>query len=83
MMSRTAATSSIATPVLLIRVISRTPNALMSVVKMMRTLPRITAFSAKSCVPGPVADELEERVDLRQGDLVRERDRGDASRSTR
>ena len=42
----TAATSSIATPALLIRAISFTPMALMIVVKMISAVPRITPLTA-------------------------------------
>ena len=42
-----------ATPVLLIRAISLTPIALMIVVKMISTVPRITALAAKSYLPVP------------------------------
>ncbi len=51
--SSTAATSSMKTPVLLIRAISFTPSALMTVVKTISTVPRITALMAKSYLPSP------------------------------
>jgi hypothetical protein len=45
-MIRTAATSSMSTPVLLIRDMSRTPNTFTSVVNRISALPRTTAFAA-------------------------------------
>ena len=51
--SSTAAISSMNTPVLLMRDISFTPSALISVVKRISTVPRITAFAAKSYLPSP------------------------------
>ena len=53
MISSTAAISSMKTPVLLMRDISFTPSALMTVVKMISTVPRITALAAKSYLPVP------------------------------
>ena len=53
MISRTAAISSMNTPVLLIRDISFTPRALITVVKMIRAEPRTTALAAKSVSPVP------------------------------
>ena len=44
--SSTAATSSMNTPALLMRAISFTPKALMTVVKMISTVPRSTALTA-------------------------------------
>ena len=51
--STTAAISSMKTPLLLMRDISFTPSALISVVKTIRTVPRITALIAKSLSPVP------------------------------
>ena len=51
--SSTAAISSMNTPVELICAISLTPIALMIVVKMISTVPRITALVAKSFSPVP------------------------------
>ena len=51
--SSTAAISSMNTPELLICAISLTPIALMIVVKMISTVPRITALMAKSYLPVP------------------------------
>ncbi len=53
MISRIAAISSMNTPVLLMRDISFTPRALITVVKMIRTEPRMTALAAKSFSPVP------------------------------
>ena len=41
------------TPVLLMRDISLTPSALITVVKTMSTVPRMTALMAKSLSPVP------------------------------
>ena len=51
--SSTAAISSMNTPLLLMRDISFTPSALITVVKMISTVPRITALAAKSYLPVP------------------------------
>ena len=51
--SRTAATSSMNTPALLIRAMSLTPKALIAVVKAMRMMPHSTALTAKSVGPVP------------------------------
>ena len=53
MISSTAAISSMNTPALLMRDISLTPSALISVVKMISAVPRITALMAKSYSPLP------------------------------
>ena len=53
MISSTAAISSMNTPVLLMRAISFTPSALITVVKTIRIVPRITALMAKSYLPVP------------------------------
>ena len=51
--SSTAAISSMKTPALLMRAISFTPRALITVVKTISTVPRITALTAKSYLPVP------------------------------
>ena len=51
--SSTAAISSMNTPALLMRDISFTPSALISVVKTISAVPRITALAAKSYLPLP------------------------------
>ena len=75
--SSTAATSSMATPVLLIRDISLTPIALMIVVKMISDGAEDHGVGGEVVLAGAVAVELEEVVDHRQRDLVRQRDGGD------
>ena len=49
----TAAINSMNTPALLIRAINLTPSALISVVKAISTVPRMTALVAKSYSPLP------------------------------
>ena len=72
----TAAISSMNTPALLIRDISRTPMAFTVVVNATRTTPQITAETA-NVGAAAVADELESAPDLRKRGLVAESDRGD------
>ena len=56
-MSRTTPTSSVKTPTLLIRAIRRTPAALITVVRPIKTQPSRTAFLARSAgfAPSPMS----------------------------